>query len=307
MTRFNLTEYFSDSDQKSMRRLLAFEFAQLLVFIAVLSCIKIRFIDSDACMFVLQILAGLIGGLLGLTTINKLPNLAEFLKFRHRPVPSPAPNPVPQPGPKQDPEKKDEELKEIELPEPVDETEKKPVPSPAPVELKMRTKQELFVKTFYPHAVESQMTTGINAIAILAQAALESGWKLNPPGNMLFGIKAKATDPADKRQLILTTEILQGKGHKFPEVVSITPTGKRGQYKYRVKDWFRKYATPADSFTDHAQFFIKNKRYAKALVVRADCDKFIDAIAAAGYATDPGYAGKLKRIARQVEGLITRV
>jgi hypothetical protein len=63
-----------------------------------------------------------------------------------------------------------------------------------------------------------------------------------------------------------------------------------------VKDWFRAYPSPEACFADHAQFFFKNKRYAKALAVRADPYKFAVAVAQAGYATDPAYAQKLCRL-----------
>ena len=57
--------------------------------------------------------------------------------------------------------------------------------------------------------------------------------------------------------------------------------------KYKVKDWFRKYATPEECFTDHTKFFFRYSRYKAALDVRGDHVAFIKAIATAGYATDP--------------------
>ncbi|MCP2937142.1 flagellar biosynthesis protein FlgJ, partial [Salmonella enterica subsp. enterica serovar Typhimurium] len=78
---------------------------------------------------------------------------------------------------------------------------------------------------------------------------------------------------------------------KFPEILSITPTVRNGQkwFKYVVKDYFRKYNSAEDCFVDHCNFFFKNKRYAKALEVKANPYLFIEAIATAGYATDPSY------------------
>ena len=80
--------------------------------------------------------------------------------------------------------------------------------------------------------------------------------------------------------------------------VKMLPSGK---YKYTVKDWFRKYDTPEECFTDHAQFFFKNKRYAKALLVRSDPYKFAEEVAQAGYATAPNYASKLKGVIKTIE------
>ena len=74
-----------------------------------------------------------------------------------------------------------------------------------------------------------------------------------------------------------------------------------GKWLYRVKDWFRKYDTPEECFTDHAQFFFKNKRYAKALEVKADPYKFAEEVDKAGYATAPDYAGSLKKLIKMIE------
>ncbi len=158
-----------------------------------------------------------------------------------------------------------------------------------------------FVKAFYPHAKKVENKTGISAIAILAQAALESGWGKYAPGNMFFGVKD--TDGINgNEQLITTTEYHSRADVKYPIIISITPTVKNGRklFKYTVKDYFRKYASPEDCFKDHAQFFIKNKRYAKALLVKNDPLKFIDEVAKAGYATAPDYAIILKSVANKI-------
>jgi len=72
-------------------------------------------------------------------------------------------------------------------------------------------------------------------------------------------------------------------------------------YKYVVKDYFRKYDTPEQCFTDHTNFFFKNPRYSAALAVKSDPYQFIDEIAKAGYATAPDYAALLKSVAKSVE------
>lgn len=157
-----------------------------------------------------------------------------------------------------------------------------------------------FVHSYYPYALETGRKTGIDARFTLAQAALETGWGKSAPGNMFFGVKARPGTPENKRQLLRTREVLLVDGAKFPEVISIKklPSGK---YEYIVKDWFRKYDTPEESFTDHAKFFFENKRYKDALRVKGDPYKFAEAIARAGYATDPNYANSLKAVIRTVE------
>jgi len=50
-------------------------------------------------------------------------------------------------------------------------------------------KPSLFVQKYFPHAKKVEVNTGITAIAILTQAALESAWGDVAPGNMFFGVK----------------------------------------------------------------------------------------------------------------------
>lgn len=166
-------------------------------------------------------------------------------------------------------------------------------------------KPKEFVIKYYPFAKATQTKTGIPAIAIMAQGALESGWGAVAPGNMLFGVKD--TDGVNgNEQLLTTTEYSRNANANFPRIVLVKPVLIKGEkfFKYTIKDYFRKYDTPEESFTDHANFFIKNKRYAKALLVKSDPYKFIDEIALAGYATDPNYAITLKAIAKMIENLI---
>lgn len=159
-----------------------------------------------------------------------------------------------------------------------------------------------FVEKFHPFALKTQEKTGISAVAILAQAALESGWGEKAPGNMFFGIKAKASDKPHKRQLVVTTEYLSSpdKGHLFPKVLSIEQVAAK-RWKYKVKDWFRKYRNPKGSFDDHAKFFLQNKRYATAVKVGKDPMAFFEEIAKAGYATSPVYFDVLAKVARMIE------
>lgn len=158
-----------------------------------------------------------------------------------------------------------------------------------------------FVKEYYPYALKVQSKTGISAIAILTQAALESAWGKVAPGFMFFGVKD--TDGINgNEQLLITTEYSSRANLKFPAIISITPVIRSGRkmFKYKVKDYFRKYETPEQCFNDHAQFFFKNKRYAEALKVKGDYNRFFEEIAKAGYATAPEYANTLKAVAKSI-------
>jgi flagellar protein FlgJ len=163
-------------------------------------------------------------------------------------------------------------------------------------------KPALFVKTFLPDAKLVEKESGISAVATLTQAALESAWGEKAPGNMFFGVKD--TDGINgNEQVLITTEYSRSAHASFPRMVGVpVPVIIKGQkyFKYTIHDYFRKYKTPADCFRDHSQFFIKNKRYAKALLVSHDYNKFFDEIAKAGYATDPSYAATLKAVSKSI-------
>lgn len=158
-------------------------------------------------------------------------------------------------------------------------------------------KPDLFVKKYLPDALATEKQTGIHHLATLAQAALESAWGDVAPGNMLFGVKDNDGINGNE-QLLTTTEYHSTMTVKYPVVISITPVVRAGKkmFKYKIKDYFREYATPADCFNDHAKFFFKNPRYGAALAAKSDPVKFVEKVAAAGYATDPNYAQKLKDI-----------
>jgi flagellum-specific peptidoglycan hydrolase FlgJ len=166
-------------------------------------------------------------------------------------------------------------------------------------------KKEDFVKNNIVFARAVQDKTGIAAEAILTQAALESGWGRVAPGNMYFGVKD--TDGINgNEQLLTTTEYHNTMDVKYPVIISITPvviSGKK-KFKYKIKDYFRKYPTPFESFLNHASFFFKNKRYSKALESKHDASLFLSLVAKAGYATDPSYNEKLQTILKDIVWLI---
>lgn len=159
-----------------------------------------------------------------------------------------------------------------------------------------------FTEKYYPFAKVTQDKTGISAIATLAQAALESGWGDKAPGNMFFGVKD--TDGINgNEQLITTTEYSKRPDAKFPNIQKVDVVMIQGVkfFKYTIKDYFRKYNNPEESFTEHANFILKNARYKEALLVKSDPDKFVEAIHKAGYATDPNYSTTLKAIIKMIK------
>jgi len=159
-----------------------------------------------------------------------------------------------------------------------------------------------FVTAYLPYAKETEIATGISASAILAQAALESGWGEKAPGNMFFGVKDSDKGKTGKGQLIVTTEYLRNPQahHLFPEVISVVWSDKYKKWKYTVRDWFRKFDTPAGSFLEHAQLFLKNPRYANAVANGSDPEQFFREVQKAGYATAPNYADVLIAVVRTI-------
>ena len=165
----------------------------------------------------------------------------------------------------------------------------------------MRLIEREFIAKYKDFALETEQKTGISHLFTLGQASLESGWGLHAPNNMFFGIKASATTPAEKRQLLRTQEVLPAvpQIEDFPEIISVRKTAN-GQYYCQVRDWFRKYNSPEESFTDHARLLSQHPRYQKAMRYKNDPYRLAEEIAAAGYATDPKYAYKLKIIIDQL-------
>ena len=99
--------------------------------------------------------------------------------------------------------------------------------------------------------------------------------------NNFFGIKADSSWTG-KTQSLSTKEVING----------TTQT---------VQALFRAYDSPEESFIDHGNFLLNNSRYSPAFDTTETKD-FIQAIADAGYATDPFYADKLNKISDMLSG-----
>lgn len=134
-----------------------------------------------------------------------------------------------------------------------------------------------FIEQLLPAAQACHRTSGIPASFTLAQAALESSWGARVPGFNLFGVKP---GPAWKGKTVLVDT------HEFINKVR-TP----------VKCAFRAYENWQHCIQDHADFFQQNPRYRKCFLEKSG-EGWARAVAAAGYATDPGYADKLIAIMR---------
>lgn len=156
-----------------------------------------------------------------------------------------------------------------------------------------------FVQKFRPHAQANEANTRIPWLVTLGQAALESAWGKKMCGNNMFGIKAKTTLPESQRKLCTTSEVHKSPSISYPEVISVTPR-RDGRFHYVVRDWFRVFASPEDSFGHHATI-LQLPRYARAFAHTQDPYAFAREVAAAGYATAPNYAAVLTDVMRLIE------
>jgi flagellar protein FlgJ len=157
---------------------------------------------------------------------------------------------------------------------------------PAPV----ATSKADFIRRMLPHAQEAARELGVDPQALLAQAALETGWGKSVPCNAagdcsynLFGIKAGSSWPG----ATVNVPTLE-----FEDGVAV-----------RKVDRFRAYESPADSFKDYARLIRNNPRYEAALNAGADVAGFASALQQGGYATDPNYANKITAVAREVQSM----
>lgn len=140
-----------------------------------------------------------------------------------------------------------------------------------------------FVERLWPHAQKAGEKLGVDPRAILAQAALETGWGKHPmakhdgsPSYNLFGIKADQRWSGD-RALVNTLEFRDGVAQK-------------------ERAAFRAYDSFEQSFDDYANFLQTSERYQNALQAGDDAAMFAAYLQKGGYATDPNYADKISNI-----------
>jgi flagellar protein FlgJ len=151
--------------------------------------------------------------------------------------------------------------------------------------------REEFVATLWPHAVSAGRELGVAPATIVSHAALETGWGRSLPQRAdgatsynLFGIKATG----DRRG-----------GAAAADTVEY----ERGRAVTRTEH-FRAYDSLAAAVRDYAGLIAGSPRYAAALNAGADAGAYAAALQRGGYATDPGYATKLSRVAESVQSVL---
>lgn len=148
------------------------------------------------------------------------------------------------------------------------------------------TDQSAFVTALDPVVKPIAKELGIDANALIAQAALETGWgqymvhdPLGQSSNNLFGIKADAE--------------WQGQKAKVPTLEYQNGIAEKHHAEFKVYD------SLASSVKDYASLLSKS-RYAEALSVASKPQQFFTKLQEAGYATDPDYADKVMAIMQRL-------
>ena len=140
-----------------------------------------------------------------------------------------------------------------------------------------------FVRNVLPLAQRAAERLGTQPLALVAQAALETGWGTKVPkradgssSNNLFGIKS-------------------GASWAGPQAVMRTLEYQNGALSEK-RDAFRVYGSSAEGFSDYVELLTGNPRYQAVLVAGQDPARYAQALQDSGYATDPNYASKINAI-----------
>lgn len=140
-----------------------------------------------------------------------------------------------------------------------------------------------FVRALWPHAEQAGRELGVDPRVIVAQAALETGWgsrqMRTDDGRStfnLFGIKADARWSGPR--------------------VGVTTLEYDGGVPAPTRAQFRAYGSLGEGVADYVRFLKSNGRYAAALADGSRGGDFAAGLQAAGYATDPAYADKIRGI-----------
>jgi flagellar protein FlgJ len=145
-----------------------------------------------------------------------------------------------------------------------------------------------FVQAIRPAATAAARELGVDPDAVIAHAALETGWGRSVPRDAsgqpsfnLFGIKAGGSwDGAV--QASRTSEFIGG---RMQDVVAS----------------FRAYDSPEQSIRDYVGLLKGSRRYAGAIGTGSDVEAFARGLVRGGYATDPDYVTKLTAVAGRLK------
>lgn len=140
-----------------------------------------------------------------------------------------------------------------------------------------------FVESLYPYAQQAAEKLNIDPKALLAQAAVETGWgkyiihqQDGVSSHNLFGIKADTRWQGEKA-VVDTLEYV----NEVPE---------------KQQAAFRSYQSFGSSLDDYVNFVQSNPRYQQAIRSTDSATQYFNELQQAGYATDPAYAEKVMSV-----------
>jgi flagellar protein FlgJ len=137
-----------------------------------------------------------------------------------------------------------------------------------------------FIQRLLPAATRAAEQLGLEPLALIAQAALETGW-----GQRMF----KTSSGADSHNLFG----IKAHGNWQGDVAVVDTLEYRQGIAQKEKARFRAYDSPEQSMQDYVSLIQQNPRYQAALNAAADAKSYFRQLQAAGYATDPNYAEKI--------------
>jgi flagellar protein FlgJ len=140
-----------------------------------------------------------------------------------------------------------------------------------------------FVRSVLPAARQAARQLGIEPLALVAQAALETGW-----GQRMF----KAADGRESFNLFG----IKAQGEWQGDVAVVDTLEYRQGIARQEKAKFRVYEDVQASLQDYVDFIRQQPRYQDAVAVSHDTANYFQQLQAAGYATDPNYAQKILQV-----------
>jgi len=152
-----------------------------------------------------------------------------------------------------------------------------------------------FTNKFAAYAIETEKSFGLPAEAVLAQAALETGW-----GSKILTVQQGNVSTEVETNNIFNIKVSKDwTGAKGIKTVweDDDKDGERSSDEYQIC-WFKIYNNIQDSFNDYAKLITENQRYKPALEAAKNNNtyEYVRQLQRCGYATDGLYAQKILSI-----------
>ena len=157
-----------------------------------------------------------------------------------------------------------------------------------------------FVEHLLPMVKRVVQPLGLPPLAVLGQAALETGWGKqiiasadNTLSHNLFGMKAPSHGVQLDDQSGKSASAIQVRSKEYISGEWINPIEN-----------FRAYPDWSASIEDYANTITQSSRYANAVKSQTDVGDYARALQASGYATDPNYADKIVRVVETITRIL---